>query len=164
MATVGRPGTTDNAIMANTYTNLLFHIVFSTKNRAAYIGEDLQEPLYQYVGGVIRGEGGILLEIGGVADHVHLLARFKAAVAVATMVRRIKTSSSKWINQRPGVSFKFAWQAGYGAFSVSESQVGQVRRYIQNQAEHHRRRTFQDELREMLQKHHIEFDERYLWD
>lgn len=150
--------------MANTYTNLLFHIIFSTKNRAAYIGEDIREPLYQYVGGVIRGEGGTLLEIGGVADHVHLLARFKAAISVATMVRRIKTSSSKWMNQRPGIDFKFAWQAGYGAFSVSESQVDPVRRYIQNQAEHHKRRTFKDELREILSKHDIEFDERYLWD
>ena len=150
--------------MANTYTNLLFHIVFSTKNRAAIIGHAVREPLYQYIGGVIRGEAGTLLEIGGVADHVHLLARFKAAVAVATMVRQIKTSSSKWLNQRLGAGFKFAWQAGYGAFTVSESQVSQVRRYIQNQAEHHRKRTFQEELREMLSKHNIEFDERYLWD
>ncbi len=150
--------------MANTYTNLLFHIVFSTKNRAAYLEEGIRESLYQYVGGVIRGEGGTLLEIGGVADHVHLLARFKAAIAVATMVRRIKTSSSKWMNQRPGTDFKFAWQSGYGAFSVSESQVGHVRRYIQNQAEHHRRRTFKDELRELLNRHNVEFDERYLWD
>ncbi|MCP3956765.1 MAG: IS200/IS605 family transposase [bacterium] len=150
--------------MANTYTNLLYHLVFSTKNRVACIGGEIQEPLYQYIGGVIRGEGGTLIEIGGVADHVHLLARFKASVAVATMVRRIKTSSSKWMSQRPGAGPKFAWQTGYGAFSVSESQVGQVRRYIQNQAEHHRRRTFQEELREILDKHHVEFDERYLWD
>ena len=150
--------------MANTYTNLLYHLVFSTKNRVACIGGEIQEPLYQYIGGVIRGEGGTLIEIGGVADHVHLLARFKAAVAASTMVRRIKTSSSKWMSQRPGGAPKFAWQTGYGAFSVSESQVGQVRRYIQNQAEHHRRKTFQEELREILRKHNVEFDERYLWD
>ena len=150
--------------MANTYTNLLFHIVFSTKNRDACLGEEIREPLFQYIGGVIRGEGGTLLEIGGVSDHVHLLARFKPTVAVSTMVRRIKTSSSKWMSQQPGAGFKFAWQTGCGAFSVSESQVGQVRRYIQNQAEHHRRRTFQEELREMLSKHNIEFDERYLLD
>ncbi len=118
---------------------------------------------FEFDRGIIRGEGGTLLEIGGVADHVHLLVRFKAAVSVATMVRRIKTSSSKWMSQRPGAA-RFAWQTGYGAFSVSESQVGQVRQYIQNQAEHHRRRTFQEELREILDRHHVEFDERYLWD
>ncbi len=150
--------------MATTYTNLLFHVVFSTKNRVAAIDDDVREPLYQYIGGVIRGEGGTLLEIGGVADHVHLLARFKAAVAVATMVRRIKTSSSKWMSQRSGGDPRFAWQTGYGAFSVSESQVGAVRQYLRIQAEHHRRRTFKEELRDILRKHNIEFDERYLWD
>ncbi len=150
--------------MANTYTNLLYHVVFSTKNRTACLTDDVRESLYPYIGGVIRGEGGSLLEIGGVADHVHLLVRFKAAVSVATMVRRIKTSSSKWMSERSPDGPRFAWQTGYGAFSVSESQVGHVRRYIQNQEEHHRQRTFQEELREILSKHHIEFDERYLWD
>jgi len=150
--------------MANTYTNLLYHVVFSTKNRVACLTGDVRDPLYHYIGGVIRGEGGTLLEIGGVADHVHLLTRFKAAASVATMVRRIKTSSSKWMSDRSAGGPRFAWQTGYGAFSVSESQVGHVRRYIQKQEEHHRQRTFQEELRDILSKHNIEFDERYLWD
>ena len=150
--------------MANTFTNLLFHIVFSTKHRAPFIREPLRERLYGYMGGILREEGGILLEIGGIPDHVHLLARLKADCSVAEAVRTIKSGSSKWVHQTFPERADFAWQTGYAAFSVSESQVGAVRRYIKNQEEHHARLSFKDELIALLQKHGIEFDERYLLD
>jgi len=122
--------------MANTYTNLLYHIVFSTKDRVPMIRQDLQERLYEYMGGIIRGEGGVLLEIGGVADHVHLLTKLKADTAVAVLLR----------------------------LSVSESQAAKVRQYIRTQESHHAKVSFKDELIALLKKHRIEYDERYLFD
>ena len=151
-------------IMAGTFTNLLYHIVFSTKLRQPLIVTTLQEELYKYMGGIIRGEGGTLLEIGGMPDHVHLLTRFKADKSVSHMLQLIKANSSKWANERPEQNSRFAWQTGYAAFSVSESQVGVVRDYVRRQEEHHRRSSFQKELLVLLEKHEIEYDERYLWD
>ena len=150
--------------MAGTFTNLLYHIVFSTKNRQALITNTLQEELYKYMGGIIRGEGGTLLEIGGMPDHVHLIARFKADKSVSHMLQLIKANSSKWVNERPQQNSRFSWQTGYAAFSVSESQVGVVRDYVSRQEEHHQIISFQEELLALLRKHEIEYDERYLWD
>ena len=150
--------------MANTYTNLLCHIVFSTKNRKPLIREDDKETLYAYIGGIVRGERGAQLEIGGMPDHLHILASFKADTAVATMMRRIKANSSGWMNRRPEARSRFGWQNGYAAFSVSESQVEKVRQYIRNQPEHHGRKTFQEEFVELLRKHKVDFNEKYLWD
>ena len=150
--------------MADTFTNLLVHIVFSTKHRAALLGEPLRERLYEYIGGILRKEGDLLLEIGGVEDHVHLLVRLKADRSVSSMARDIKASSSKWVHQTFPERRGFAWQVGYGAFSVSESQVSAVRRYIQGQAEHHARFSFKDELVALLRRHGIAFEERYLLD
>ncbi|MFY9823283.1 MAG: IS200/IS605 family transposase [Thermoanaerobaculia bacterium] len=147
--------------MASTFINLLFHIVFSTKDRLPLIHGNLREPLYEYMGGIIRGEGGILLEIGGVPDHVHLIAKSKADIALSGLVGRIKAGSSKWHNKKNNGG-RFEWQIGYGAFSVSESQVSIVRRYIQTQEAHHARVSFKDELIVLLKKHRIEYDERYL--
>jgi putative transposase len=148
--------------MATTFANLLCHLVFSTKNRLPLIDADLQEPLYAYMGGIIRSEGGILLEIGGMPDHVHLLVKMKTDVSVALMVQKIKGKSSKWLNQRPGSSGRFEWQSGYGIFSVSASLVEKVRRYIRLQEEHHRRVSFRDELIALLERNGIPYDERYL--
>lgn len=148
--------------MARTYTKLVYHIVFSTKERLPLITEEIRDRLYEYLGGVIRGERGSLLEVGGVADHVHLLARLGASMAVSEMVQRIKGSSSHWLNQRP--ESWFAWQTGYGAFTVSESQITTVRRYIQRQEEHHNGLSFKDELISLLRKHGIDFDEDELFD
>jgi len=148
--------------MADTFTNLLYHLVFSTKDRRPLITDDIRERLYEYMGGIIRGEGGCLLEVGGVQDHAHILARFKSDVAVAEMVKRIKAKSSKWLNELPGRPGRFQWQSGYGAFSVSESRVPAVRGYIQRQPEHHARVSLRDELATLLAKNGIEFDERYL--
>ena len=150
--------------MADTFTNLLVHIIFSTKHRAPLIQEPLRERLYEYIGGILREEGCTLLEIGGMPDHVHLLARIKADRSIAEIARAVKGSSSKWVHQTFSQSESFAWQVGYGAFSVSESQAPAVRHYIQSQAEHHARLSFKDELIALLQKNRIEFEERFLLD
>lgn len=149
--------------MAGTYTNLLYHLVFSTKNRLPLITRNLQQDLYSYIGGIIRGEGGTLLEIGGMREHVHLLTKFKPTKPVSGMLNRIKAKASKWVNEEKLKTRKFGWQDGYAAFSVSESQIASVRRYIRDQEKHHRRWSYQDELRGLLDKHGVEYDERYLW-
>ena len=148
--------------MASTFTNLLYHAVFSTKDRTPAIHEGLRERLYEYMGGIIRGERGVLLEIGGVPDHVHLLMKLKSDMAIAEIVRLIKSNSSKWLNDSNSPTGRFEWQTGYGAFSVSESQVRKVRKYIQTQEGHHAKISFRDELITLLEKHGIEYDERYL--
>ena len=150
--------------MPSTYTNLLYHIVFSTKHRIPLIDEEIQEELYRYIGGIIRAEGGIQLEIGGVSDHVHILTKIKPAIAVSEMLAKIKANSSKWLNDHKMKMRKFGWQEGYGAFTVSESQAQSVREYIRNQPEHHRKQTFQEEFVALLERHGIEYDPRYLWD
>jgi putative transposase len=150
--------------LPSSYTHLLYHLVFSTKERRPLITPVLREELYPYMGGIVRNQRGILLEIGGMADHVHLVTRFRADVSVADIVRLIKANSSKWINERPDLISEFAWQTGYGAFTVSESQLSVVRHYVQNQEEHHRKLTFQEEFVSLLKKHGIEYDERYLWE
>lgn len=148
--------------MATTFANLLYHIVYSTKNRVPLIRDDIRERLYEYIGGIIRGEGGILLEIGGIPDHVHVLAKFKTDIAVSVMLQKMKGKSSKWVNDLPDRRERFDWQEGYGAFSVSESLVPNVRKYIRDQEEHHEKVSFKDELIALLKKHRIPYDERYL--
>jgi REP element-mobilizing transposase RayT len=148
--------------MATTFANLLYHIVFTTKGRLPLIRDDLKDPLYSYIGGILRGERGILLEIGGMPDHVHLLVKLKTDISVAVMVQKIKGKSSKWINERQDHPDGFEWQAGYGIFSVSESLVGKVQIYIRNQEEHHQKVPFRDELIALLQRNQIPFDEKYL--
>lgn len=113
--------------MSGTYTNLLYHIVFSTKNRFPFITSGLKDDLYAYIGGIIRGEDGILLEIGGMPDHVHLLVKFKPISSVSDMLRKIKANSSKWVNETHASARKFGWQDGFAAFTVSESQAPRVR-------------------------------------
>jgi putative transposase len=147
--------------MASSLTNLLYHIVFSTKERVPLVHDDLREPLYEYMGGILRGQRSILLEVGGVPDHVHLLVKLKADLAVATAVRLLKANSSGWINQNGKIQGRFEWQAGYFAVSVSESRAGEVRRYIQERPEHHARLSFRDELLKLLKKQRIAFDEKY---
>lgn len=121
-----------------TFTKLISHIVFSTKFRAPLITAEIQPRLYDYIGGVIRGSGGTLIEIGGIEDHVHVLALLPANRSVSEIVRDLKANSSRWANELELVRGRFEWQKGYSAFSVSESQVKAVKRYIQNQATHHR--------------------------
>lgn len=141
--------------MGDTFSRLVVHIVFSTKNRAPLITAERREGLYRYIGGIIRAGKGSLLEIGGMPDHVHLLARFKPDPSVAVMVREIKARSSRWMKEFAGTA-QFAWQTGYGVFSVSESQIPVVRRYIERQEEHHARWTFEHELSLLVAKHRID--------
>ncbi len=149
--------------MSDTFSNLLYHIVFSTKHRAPIITEKIRERLYEYIGGIVRGEGGDLLEIGGMEDHVHLLARLKPTMAIAEAARLVKANSSKWLNESV-VSERFGWQADYGAFTVGKSMVADVSRYIRNQAHHHRKRTFQEELIELLELNDVDYDKDRIWD
>ena len=150
--------------MASTFTNLLFHIVFSTKLRRSLIHADTQERLYQYIGGLIREQQGKLIEIGGMPDHIHILARLSPTLAISDVLRNTKTNSSKWFNQTFQREGSFAWQRGFGAFSVSASNIEAVHDYIRNQAEHHKQLTFKDEFRALLQRHGIEFVEQYLFE
>jgi putative transposase len=148
--------------MSGTYTNLLYHIVFSTKERRQLITSAIEDDLYDYIGGIIRGLKGVNLEIGGVSDHIHILAKLKPTISISDAVRDIKANSSKWLNEKSRI-YKFAWQDGFAAFTVSESQVEIIRRYIRNQKQHHRRLTFQEELLVLLRKNRVEYDERHLW-
>jgi len=150
--------------MPSTYTNLLYHIVFSTKDRRPFINPKLRTELHPYLGGIITDAGGEALEIGGVEDHVHLLVKLPAILALSDALRLIKSNSSKWAGEHPELVRAFAWQTGYAAFTVSKSQVPSVRKYIKNQDQHHRRRTFKQELVSLLEKHEIDYDRRYLWD
>jgi REP element-mobilizing transposase RayT len=140
------------------------HVIFSTKDRRPLIAADLAPRLYEYLAGTARGNKCRLTAAGGVADHVHLLVSLGREIAIADLVRELKAGSSRWVHDTFPEMADFAWQAGYGAFSVSASMLDRVTRYINNQAEHHKKQSFQDEYREFLRKHGIEWDERYVWD
>ncbi|HMM78955.1 MAG TPA: IS200/IS605 family transposase [Pyrinomonadaceae bacterium] len=147
--------------MPHTYSHLIFHIVFSTKERRPLIDPELREQLYEYIGGTVRGLGGILIEIGGVADHVHLLVILKPTILLSDFMRMMKSSTSKCANE--ATAGHFQWQDGYGAFTVGKSQIGAVRNYIRDQEEHHRKVDFRDEFIKMLESSGIDFDPQYLW-
>lgn len=149
--------------MSNTFTNLNYHLVFSTKDRQPLITKEQSPRIYGYIGGIIKDLRGEPIRIGGVEDHVHILCRLKTDVSLADVLRQIKGSSSKWINDELQLPGKFAWQAGYAAFSVSRSRTDNVVRYIEQQEEHHKQVDFKDELLDFLKRHEIEYDERYLW-
>lgn len=148
--------------MANTYTSLNYHVVFSTKNREPFLRDEIRGRLWPYLGGIARENAMRAFAIGGVADHVHLLLAIPPTMSVAKAVQLIKGGSSHWVKETVAEMTSFAWQDGYGAFTVSESQIAAVKEYIQQQAEHHRRKSFAEEYREFLQRHQIELDERYL--
>ena len=147
--------------MPGTFTQLLFHIIFSTKHREPVISPEIEPRLYNYIGGVIRGERGSLLEIGGVADHVHLLVRWRPDGSLSDLMRSVKGNSSRWMHEQFPAT-PFAWQDGYAAFSVSKSAEGDVQRYIAGQREHHRARSFMEELEAFLTAHGVAFERRYL--
>jgi REP element-mobilizing transposase RayT len=147
--------------MSSTHLSLTIHLVFGTKNREPVITAEWIGKLHAYLGGTVRGLDAVPLEIGGVADHVHLLVGMKATHRLSDMVREIKSESSRWVHEQTGKR-EFAWQDGYGAFSVSPSQCDAVRKYIQNQVEHHRVRSFREEYLDFLKRAGVEFDERYV--
>ena len=139
------------------------HCVFSTKERHKFITPEMQQRLWPFIGGIAKENGIKALAVGGVADHVHVLLSLPATMPVAKAMQLIKGGSSKFVHETfPGLR-GFAWQEGYGAFSVSLSHVEQTVAYIQRQAEHHRKKTFEEEFRAFLDKHGIEYDERHVW-
>jgi REP element-mobilizing transposase RayT len=144
--------------------SLHVHLVFSTKHREPLITPDLAPRLHGYLGGIARGANSPLVAVGGTADHVHLLVSLGRQTCVADLVRDLKANSSGWVHENFAAHARFAWQAGYGAFAVSKSNVEAVMRYIANQEEHHKKQTFQDEYRQFLRLHEIEWDEEYVWD
>ena len=149
--------------MPQSYCNLLYHLVFSTKDREPVITDVFEERLYDYIGGIVRKQGGISLGINGAADHVHVLAKLRQDRTVADTVRDLKSYSSGWMHKVfPDLS-DFTWQNGYGAFTVSASQVDAVRKYIADQKAHHQKQSFRDEFIAFLRANRFEFDERYLW-
>jgi putative transposase len=150
--------------MPGTYAQILLHIVFSTKLRTPWITAEIAGRLYPYLGGLVRAEKGVLYDIGGVEDHVHLYMRWRPDATVSDLMRTVKARSSKWIHDTFPTASAFAWQEGYSAFSVSKSQEESVRRYIRRQPEHHRKEDFKGELLRLLRAHDVEFDERYVFD
>lgn len=146
------------------FTQLTYHVVFATKYRRPSITGDIEKRLYEYMGGTIRALKGQLIQIGGVSDHVHLLVRLSPTLAVSDVIRDIKANSSKWLSEISTSHCEFEWQKGYGVFTVSYSQISVVQKYIHNQKEHHRTRSFQDEYVRFLQRHGIEFRPEFLFE
>ena len=151
-------------IMSHTYTRLLTHIVFSTKNRFPFMDAGLRSRLFPYMGGIIRKLDGKPILINGTTDHVHILASFPPRLALSDALRTVKANSSRWIHEQFPSHRKFAWQTGFGAFSVSYGHTERVRNYIANQERHHHRATFQDEFLNFLKEQEIEYDKKYIWD
>jgi REP-associated tyrosine transposase len=143
---------------------LQVHFVFSTKNRLPVITPELAPRLYSYIGGIVRDAKCVLLCAGGMPDHVHLLISMSREMSASEMMRLVKANSSKWVHETFAEINSFAWQTGYGAFSVSFSMTDVVKGYIARQEEHHGNQSFQDEYRALLRKHEVPFDERYVWD
>jgi putative transposase len=150
--------------MAQTYTNLLYHIIFSTKNREPFIDAELLQPLHAYMGGILLEIDAQPLIVGGVVDHVHALARLPKMLLIPDALRVLKTNSSRWVHEKYPHKASFAWQTGYAAFTVGQGIVEDVRRYIADQERHHQKVSFQDECRAFLRRNGMEFDERYMWE
>jgi putative transposase len=150
--------------MPQSLSSILVHLVFSTKNREPYITAEIEPELHAYLAAVFRECHSPTLIINGTANHLHALFTLSRTVTVAEIVEEVKKRSSKWAKTKGGVHRNFQWQTGYGAFSVSQSNVAAVKKYIAGQKEHHRRKTFEEEYRSFLEKYGVVYDERYVWD
>lgn len=150
--------------MSHTYIQFYLHCAFGTKNRLPLLKDDLRPRMFAYMGGIIRELGGIPIMINGPRDHVHMLIALPARMSVSDVIRTVKTNSSRWAHELSSEYSDFEWQTGYGAFSLSKSNLDAVTEYIARQEEHHRRKDFKTEYIELLTMHGISFDERYLWD
>lgn len=149
--------------MANTFTQIHIHVVFAVQNRQSLILENWESRLYKYITAIIQTKGHKVLAIGGMPDHIHILIGWRPEQAISDLMRKIKSESSKWINENKFVLGKFSWQEGYGAFSYSKSQVPLVIKYVIQQKIHHKNNTFIDEYKKILTELGIQFDERYLF-
>jgi len=151
--------------MAQSLAKILVHMIFSTKERRPFLRDKgLREELHRYLGGILIQHDSQPLIIGGVEDHVHILATLPRTSSPADLIKEVKRGSSLWLKSKSPALHDFAWQNGYGVFSIGASQVEPVRRYIADQEQHHLKVSFQDEFREFLRKYEVEFDERYVWD
>ena len=150
--------------MANTYTQLYVHIVFSPKGRQNLITEKIKDEIYKYIAGIIKRKNQKLIIINGMPDHIHIFICFLPEISISGLVRDIKANSTNYINERKLVLGKFEWQKGFGAFTYSKSQMKGVIRYIEQQEKHHKKKTFKEEYLELLKKFEIEFKEEYLFD
>ena len=150
--------------MSHSYVSSLYHCVWSTEHRQRLITPQLQKRLWAYIGGIAKQNRMKALAIGGVDDHLHMLLSLPSTTTVSKAVQLIKGGSSKWVHDMFAEHHDFGWQEGYGAFSIGIAQVEHTIAYIDRQAEHHHRRSYQDEFIAILEKHHIEYDPRYLWD
>jgi len=150
--------------MAHTYTNLLVHMIFSTKDRVPLLDAELKPRLFPYMGGIVHELGGTALLVNGPSDHVHMLLLLPAKITVSEIAGKVKANSSGWVHREFPGKGTFAWQTGYAAFTVSHSQKQSVLDYIANQEEHHRKLSFKEELIAFLKKHEIQYDERYIFE
>lgn len=150
--------------MANTYSQIYIHLVFSVKARQHLILDDWKDELYKYMCGIVNAKNQKVYAIGGMPDHVHVLLSMKPDMSLSELVKIIKANSSKWLNEKDWVVGKFYWQEGFGAFSCSQSQLDRVIQYINNQKQHHQKRSFKDEYLDLLQKHEITYNEDYLFE
>ena len=149
--------------MANTYTQIHIHVVFAVQDRVSLIDKAWKDRLYPYIIGIIQNHGHKVLAIGGMPNHIHILFGFRPTQSLAALMQNVKRDSSDWINCNKFVKGRFSWQEGYGAFSYSKSQLKQVINYIETQEEHHKKRTFSDEYKKILQDFGIEYNEEYIF-
>jgi len=150
--------------MAQSLSKILLHIIFSTKNRTGLILDELEEELHAYLATSIRAQGSNAYRIGGTQNHIHIACSLSRTMTVSKLIEAMKTSSSKWMKEKDKRCDDFSWQAGYAAFSLGQSQLSALIKYIENQKEHHKKKTFKEEVLEFLKKYGVEYDERYLWD
>ena len=148
--------------MPQSLARVMVHLVFSTKNREAWIAREVRGDLHAYLGGVLDTIGCPSIQVGGTDDHVHILYALSRTLTLATVTEKVKTSTSRWMKQRAVSAFR--WQSGYGAFSVGEAELPSVVRYIERQEAHHARLSFQDEMRDFFRRNQLPYDERYVWD
>ena len=150
--------------MPQSLSSILIHLIFSTKNREPFITPEIETELYPYMATIFKAIKSPALIINGTSDHLHTLFSLSRVITIADVVEEVKTESSKWIKKKGREFRNFHWQNGYGAFSIGQSQVPDVRRYVSRQKEHHRRVTYQEEYRKFLKLYEVEYDERYIWD
>jgi putative transposase len=150
--------------VASKHLSLMMHFIWSTAGREPWIGSDWQDDLYGYIGGIMKNKNARLICAGGMHDHIHRYASLPSTITIADFVSAVKSNSSRWVHQSSLKRRAFAWQEGYGAFSVSKSEEPKVIRYIRNQQRHHTKHSFKDEFLEFLDKYEVEYDVRYLWD
>ena len=148
----------------STYSQIYIHVVFAVQNRNSLIHEEWEERLYQYITGTVRENQQKMLAINGMPDHIHFLIGMKPSCCLSDLVREIKKSTNDWIKENALTRYKFAWQEGFGAFSYGHSQLDDIIRYIQNQKEHHQKKTFREEYMQILEKFNVDYNERYLFD